>query len=222
MGRLRSVAPAGAFLWLLALSTAALAQDDRADYARSGFYVGGGMNGAFNPFEGELQDATSPLIKLKHSLGAHARVGYRAASFFAIEAQYEWLDGLKGEVGSVGEVLKISPQTITANLKFLLPFGRVQPYLLLGAGGSYYTIKERPPGLLDAFGVPGTTTGKKSQWALAARLALGLDLYVTQHVALYAEAAGVVSATDLNRPISTNNLSSPQYISAGAGLMYRF
>jgi hypothetical protein len=57
------------------------------------------------------------------------QVGYRLFSWFAIEADYEYMNGFK--TNSLLASTEIRTSSIMVAPKFLLPFWRAQPYLLV-------------------------------------------------------------------------------------------
>jgi hypothetical protein len=187
----------------------ALAQDG---FGRRGFYLGVGGQAGIDLFEDAIEDVTGGSVTIDPTAGVSARLGYRLFSWFAIEGYYEWMNNFKTNisVGLIDGSLNYTTHTVTANLKFLIPTWRVQPYLVLGVGGQHFDLEDNVfAGLFDDKG-----------WAFAGRPGLGLDLYITKNVVLNAEVAGVL-ATSEPKNIGTN-ITDLFYLSAGAGIQYRF
>ncbi len=214
---------------------------DDDPFDRSGFYVGLGGSYQFNPFnskiesliEDALDDEIGPGANVKADLGdsggVNATVGYRAFSFLALEIEYEWIDQykIKGSTDTPipvsGDLYSIEGHTLTANTKWIIPFWRIQPYLLIGGGiaisdvnrGSLYD-NAAIAAVLDSAGIDvqgGTHTNA------AARAGLGLDLYITEHIVVNGEASTVL--TTLKEP-DLGDIEDLNYISFSAGMQYRF
>ena len=136
---------------VLLLPAAALAGDDENSFSRRGFYLGVGGAYGVNFFEDTIEDAAESAgfkVSVKDTGGVNARVGYRLASWFALEGMYEWMDNFKikvdGLIGAdpdlLGAKVDYGTHTVTLNAKFLIPIWRLHPYLLLGIGGQYYDL----------------------------------------------------------------------------------
>ena len=129
---------------LIALTGCMLASlPAHAEPEPSGPYVG--LSGAFaiSLFGEQFESSSLKNSKLGNSAGFQIRVGYRVSSWLALEAQYEWLDEfvLTASSDSLYETKKVAefrPQTVTANLKFILPTGRIEPHLIVGLGVSLW------------------------------------------------------------------------------------
>jgi opacity protein-like surface antigen len=201
-------------------------------YSRSGVYVG--ISGVYqnnifeNRLEDLLQDALSPVpvsLSIEDSGGLGAVLGYRLASFFAAELQYEWVDAYS--VSAVvtdfvsGKIFSLSGHTLTANTKFILPIWRIQPYVLLGIGFSSWEADRGPlaPEIeaLDPEIDFDFDSGK--QFGLAGRAGVGVDLYITRNLLLNAQ--GQVLLTTLKKP-GLADIDGYNYLGFTAGLQYRF
>jgi opacity protein-like surface antigen len=196
-----------ALLLALALPRAAAA----GDFDRFGFYVGGGGSFATALWDEELEDELGVSVDVEDAWGANARAGLRILGALAVEAQYEWLDTYRVEVAGI-DAFDVESHVLTANLKLFLPFWRVQPYLLAGVGFADVQLD-------DALGL-GISD---SETSLAGRAALGLDVYLTKHIALYAEGGALV----IDREIDTNvpgvgTVEPLFYTGAQLGVMFRF
>jgi len=221
---------------LLMLPGIALAEkeSDPDPFDRPGFYIGGGATYQLNAFasriedviEDELKDvnpASNPDFDLDESFGANALLGYRIWSWFALELQYEWVDeyDIKGSVDFLiplsGKLYSIEGHTLTANTKWIIPFWRIQPYLLLGGGVAMSDVSKGS--LADAFTSLGADIDDGTHIKPAARAGLGLDLYITEHIVINAQASAVL--TTLKNP-DIGDIDDLNYMSFAAGLQYRF
>ena len=198
-------------------------------FARPGLYVG--LSGVFqtNPFEGEiedlLQDEADPVdldLTFEDSGGFSALLGYRLASFFAAELQYEFIDeyDIRAEVGPAeGKIYSLTGHTLTANGKFIAPIWRVQPYVLVGVGFSSFDVDRGSLApLIEALDSEIDINGG-TQTSFAGRLGLGIDLYLTENIVLNAQ--GQLVATTIETP-DLGNIDDLNYTGFSAGLQYRF
>jgi outer membrane protein W len=209
----------GFFVCVTILLLAAGAGADDDGFSRSGPYLGVGATGAIHLFEDEVQKESGGLAEVEDSAGLNARLGYRALSWLALEAQYEWVAGLDfvatqdlGPVAGKGDTLaRLQSHTVTANLKLLLPIWRIQPYLLAGIGGAYYVIDDK-----TGFGAGG------DEWAFAGRVGVGGDLYLTKNLLAFVEVSGVLTTLDITAPTTSQSLTGLYYLSTQLGLQWRF
>jgi len=235
LGILRTAAMLVASL-ILMLSGAAGAEtnSDSDPFDRPGFYIGGGGTYQFNAFSSRIEDVIDDAVNdatggsnasfnLEESGGLNALIGYRVWSWFAVELQYEWVDeyDIEGSVDLLvpipGTLYSIEGHALTLNTKWIIPFWRVQPYLLIGGG---MAISEVSTGDLSA--VVSTFGGEINDGTNikpAARAGLGLDLHITQHIVLNAQVSAVV--TTLKSP-EIGDVDDLNYMSFAAGLEYRF
>jgi hypothetical protein len=196
------------FLAILALQPGtALA----GEFSRQGWYAGLNYAHGFNFITEAIDAKTGGKLNTSNTGGFTARGGYRLFSWFAIEGEYEFMSGFKTD-GALGST-DIRTNSIMVSPKFLLPFWRVQPYLLVGFGAQHsnldFTSDTR---LVDDSSV--------SSWKAALRPALGIDFYITPKLLANLELAGVfVPGKFENQDITLND---PIYLSLGAGLQYRF
>jgi len=221
MSDLRVIAILALFLLLPA---AALAGDDDKDFSRPGFYLGVGGAYAFNFFEDMIEDEAEDAgfkISVKDTWGVNARVGYRIASWFAVEGMYEWMDNFKIKVdevtfappGLAGGSVDYRTHTVTVNAKFLIPTWRLHPYLLLGIGGQYYDLDASASFADNSFDF------SESGWAFAGRPGVGLDAYITENFLINVELSGVLATSN---PSTIPDIGDMFYMTLGAGLQYRF
>jgi hypothetical protein len=210
---------------LLAVAIASLLVTSSAtadDFDRRGWYVG--FNGAYakNLFASQL-GIVLPGVALGDSGGLNARAGYRVASWFAVELQYEWMDGISlsttvpvGPIPAGFTVGNFQPNNLTGNLKFQIPVWRTQPYLLLGAGMGHWTFTNNTPIALGPIPAGDTV----SFTGFSGRVGLGADVYLTKHWAINGEVAGVFNAADFSNLTQVG--ASFYYFSVSGGIMYRF
>jgi opacity protein-like surface antigen len=180
---MKSTRPGLSTVLVLAVCLAASAAraDDDVSFGRSGPYIGVGASRSFNVIEDFLSG--TPIledVKVSDSWGVNARAGYHLTSWFALEAEYEWLNDFNfklrnADVGSLGM------QSVTANMVFIVPLSRFQPYFLLGAGA----LVSHTSGHFNRLTVEDP--------AFAGRVGLGLDLYLTHNLLFNLGIEGVLS-----------------------------
>jgi len=197
-----------AFLGLGLLASPGLATAE--DYSRPGFYIGVGGSYEFNVLESQFEKVLNDKVNIDEGVGLNARLGYRLLSWLAGEVEYEWVPGFDVKIQDK-KALELGASVITANVRFILPTGRFQPYLKLGAGGYFAT-------LTDALGV-GL---KADQDGFAARAGLGLDLYFTENIAAYIGVDGVFTTQDITNATTLQSASGLYYVTGQAGIQYRF
>jgi hypothetical protein len=245
---LRHFVVLGGGLLLLTLPGAAFGEElatpeDDDPFDRSGFYFGLGGTYQRNVFESKIEDLiqdevnlplgiTISSVDLDDSGGFTAQAGYRAFSFLAAELQYEWIDEYSISatarnvpvLGSVsGDLYSIEGHTLTANTKWIIPFWRIQPYLLLGGGFSVSKVDEgsllKDPLLGPALRAEGIDVDDGTNVDFAGRAGLGLDLYITQNILINTQGSVVV--TTLRDP-KLSDIDDLNYMAFSAGLQYRF
>jgi hypothetical protein len=185
--------------WIaLLLSTLAVPLGARAqdDFGRTGPYLG--LAGNYSIFT--TPSDLLPGGDVDDPLGLNARVGYRFHPHLAIEAQVEWLARADVDVDFFGNLGKLDVITTTANAKAYFLTGRVQPFLLAGAG-ALVAVSDPNGGDGDA------NTG------FAGRFAIGTDIYITRNI---------LAAFDVSYVLPTMDPSGADYVSFGWGLGYRF
>ena len=147
--------------------------------------------GAFNLYRDRLGS-------VDNSVGLDARVGYRATPFAAMEAEFEWVSPFDETLdGAV--ITTFRNYAIGVNGKFFLSDKAFQPYAIVGVNV-----------LIVSESVPGRKS-RDSDWGF--RGGLGMDFYVSRHVALN---------TELTYMWGVGDVWQKDYLSLGAGLMYRF
>lgn len=222
-------------------STAFADQDDHDPFDRSGFYVGVGASLQDNVFESQIEDAITDEITtgdvaiggldIDESFGVNATIGYRVASFFALELEYEWIDrydlGAEGQfdvppvISDSGTLYSIEGHTLTANTRWILPIWRIQPYLLIGGGFSLSDVEHGD--LYDTYSpllvAEGIDIDEGDSLVAAGRAGIGFDWYLTESLVLNTEAGVVI--TTLSSP-DIDDIEDLNYLSFQAGLQYRF
>lgn len=198
---------------IVTLAPIAIVADEDEGFAHPGFYLGVGGSYVTDTFENSVQDALADAgigvsIDVDESWGANAVVGYRLLPFLAIEAEYEWIDEFDIR-GNGTTVASLEAQSVTGNLKWIVPTWRIQPYLLTGLGATRWELE-------DDLGLGLSDT----RWDLAGRLGLGLDLYLTHHLLLTAGANAVL--TDTSVDLLGHEIRPFFYVGGQAGLQYRF
>ncbi len=182
--------------------------DDDEGFSHSGFYVGVGGSYVTDTFEDDFSDALGVDTDIQESWGVNAVIGYRILPFLAAEFEYEWIDEFDIKVGGIN-ALSVEAQAFTANLKWIVPTWRIQPYLLTGVGGARFKFKDKL-----GLGFSDTTTG------FAGRLGVGLDVYITKHILVTVGANAVLSATDFT--VAGQDVEPIFYVGGQAGIQYRF
>lgn len=184
------------------------------DFQRTGLYLSGFASFAIPMEKRDLERDTNALFdatfgpgtrtEVDESWGVSAHVGYRLHERFAVETQFEWLSSIEldSELGGGGSAdSEISLYALTGNLKAFLLTGRIQPYVLAGAGWGQ-----------SRFDPAGSGANERDD-GFVTRLGAGIDLYGSPDVAFSVETSYV---------LATGALENLDYVSIGAGLMLRF
>ncbi len=180
---------------LCAFGGAALAAEGApGGYDRRGLYLGLGGVYAIERF-----DAGS--VSGSNALGIDTRVGYRAHRHLGAELNVQHVEGIDLDVGGQ-RVLKASATSVTANAKGYPFTGRVQPYGLVGLGGTVARAEDRL-----GLGVSSTTVSG------LARLGGGIDLYATRHL---------VATAEVSYALPTGTLRDFAAVPVVVGAQYRF
>jgi opacity protein-like surface antigen len=181
------------------------------DFDERGWYVGLAALRAFEDFDTNVtvrnifRQPISFNVDAGDSWGFDARVGYRFHPHAAAEVQLQYYDEFGLHVSSVfgREILATADGvSTTGNVKWFPFTGRVQPYV---AGGLGFLVLRAE----DVFGLGVSEAAA----AFAGRVAGGLDVYLTEHLALHGEASYLLPAGDL---------SDFRMIPVTAGAQYRF
>lgn len=180
---------------------AAAEPGEQDPYSRDGFYVSlGGYYQKENyadTCDEIVDDVCVAGFRPDSSGGAGTHAGYRFHRYAAAEIQFEWVkDALEDQFNE-------SAYVVTANIKPFLPFGRFQPFALVGFG---YMRAPVPVGDERDFSIENGITF---------RFGGGIDLYATEHWALVAETSYV-------QPLPVNQLDKVPFLSVGGAFQYRF
>jgi opacity protein-like surface antigen len=205
---LRSIAQV--FLMMASLTGASAAEDaPPAEAAPSAFDREGWYGGLAAVYA--MEDFDQPF---DDSAGAAIRLGYRAHAHVAAELRYEWLEGFdsSGFIPAFADPAlnlpdgdaELDTHQATLAAKLFVLTGRVQPYALVGGGLLVVNTELKADKFKKPFRV---------QLGFAGRFAAGVDLYLTEHIVLGAEAAYLVP---------TGPVSGERYGSFELGLQYRF
>ncbi len=181
------------FPCMLLMASPGFAQDDEGGegFSRPGWYVGAAVIGALTNFRDTPGD-------VENSAGLNARVGYRANSFAALEAELEWVSPFEEQLDGSTRA-EYRAYAIGLNGKFYFREASIQPYALVGV--SVLIVSESV----------GGTKRRDSDWGF--RGGGGVDFYVSQHVALNIEVTYMWGVGDVWQR---------DYTSFGAGVTYRF
>jgi hypothetical protein len=193
----------------LCVCGAASAQRRHDDsFGRPGGYLSLGAGGATESFQLDPLD-----IDLGSALTVGGRLGYRASPFVAVEAAVDYTaSAFNSRFAAPGGLGEVETRTVigTANVK-LYPGGwRVQPFAIGGAGAVYAMVDCRLNGAIVGCGQAGTSS---SEAVFAGRVGGGLDIYLSQNVALTGEVTYVMP---------TGNLGDFRFVTYGGQLLVRF
>lgn len=202
---------------LLALGAAVallpgVAGAESGEFTRSGFYLGvGGLYTQNSIVEDQLRDLLPIGIGVNDSWGINTQLGYRAFSFLAAEVEYEYVGSYDISASGI-DFLSLEGHVLTGNLKWIMPFWRVQPYLLGGIGIASWNIDDKL-----GVGVDDNITD------LAGRVGGGIDLHLTSRILLNVGADVVFTNAGLSSSLpGSRSVDYLAYIAVGGGLQYRF
>jgi opacity protein-like surface antigen len=137
-----------------------------SSFAREGVYVEGAAMRSYEHFHVPDRDVRSG----NSDLGFAARLGYRASDRFAVEVSGE--DTRRFRVAEGSDEAELDLWSAAVQGKLFLLTERFQPYLLAGAGWAHADVRR-----IDLEGA-----------GPFARAGAGADLYLTESIALFAEA----------------------------------
>jgi len=171
------------------------------DYVREGWYVGARGVYAVENFD---IDAS-----VDDDFGFNLFAGYRMFRGFASDFEFEYIDALPARGEPAGPNYDVRTFDLAWNFR-VYPLAwtfapgsvlqRVQPYLSAGPSLQWVQL-QRLPG------------GDRDEGNFAGRLGGGVDFYLTENVALTADAIYTIGTGDVN---------DYPYLSIGWGLTYRF
>jgi len=174
----------------------------------SAYGLGTGIPFLENAIPGELGE----VLALNAGASFAARGGYRANSWFAVEALYEGVYSSNVEILGMAKAATRTTHSFVANLKFILPTSRVHPYFMIGPGAQYGVFNARGPfDLLDL---------DLSRWDFMLRCAFGIDAYITENWLVNLELAPSMRFADYkNIPSKATDIV---LLTIGVGVQYRF
>jgi opacity protein-like surface antigen len=187
-------------MWALVAATlvalpAAAVEPPAADetYGRPGWYLGLGGVYAFEDLDGDAAQLGLPNPpypssfepNFDDSAGINLRGGYRLAPHFAVELEYEWLEGFDDK--GARPQLEVDSHLVLLDAKVFALTGRLQPYAKAGVGVHITNLEI----VDDAYDKPweGST-------GFAARFGIGVDYYLTPHWLLELEGNYLVGTGD--------------------------
>ncbi len=203
----RSAATLVVLIFAAAFSALPAAADGAADAetgtARTGLYAGVGVQGGvYTEFDDELKDNIPGFdFDTDPAVGFDVFAGYRVHRYVAAELEFEMLPATDTDVSGLGKIGTLETWTVTTNLKLLPLAGRVQPFALAGIGALHAKV--------SASGSPAD----ESDADFAARFGGGVDVYVTDHIVVWARSTYV---------LPTGSVDFVDYVDFGGGLQYRF
>jgi opacity protein-like surface antigen len=174
--------------------------------------MGAGVGGGWDFLESAIDEATSGAVDIGGAVSFNARGGYRFASWFAFEAMYEGIYGMRTDIAGFPSG-DLTTHSLVGNFKFFLPFWRVQPYFSIGPGAQYAEY--------DSFGpIFELLVPDENRWDFVMRFGLGIDAYINENWLVNLEIAPAVRLADYGTIPSeiTDNVS----MTFGAGVQYRF
>jgi len=186
-----------------------------------GYLVVGGLT-AWDDF------ADKSGTPVDESLGFEIKGGYRFTRHIAAEVDANFLSGFDMEVQlnlPPGEPapdpadLTIDGGLFTVNAKGILPFGRIQPFGLVGIGGMWARLRTTyPVGTVCTPGFwgwycNGAYARLGSSGAFAMKLGGGVDFYINEDWAL---------SVDVSYVLPFGDLEDLRYVNLGWGAVMRF
>ncbi len=209
-------------------------EDDSEDesYTRKGWIFGFGGTYGIESFDDAGQSVNRDSLEppsveysTDDSFGIKGGGGYRCHEYMSTEVGFEYFfgDGFDGEFkqNGFGEFadVDVNPLVITIDNRVYAPFGRFQPFGLLGTGVMLAETKIQDDDRVDPIEVDDDDepikrplSGQKDA-SFTMRFGGGIDIYATQNVMVRAEGSYV-------RPFG--NLDDLKYGSVGVGIHFRF
>ena len=141
-------------------------------------------------------------VDVEDGFGFGLRFGTRFQKHFAAELHYEFIDEFDVSVAGL-DSFDVESWMLGANMR-LYPFkGVVEPYAMLGSGVMHARLEDE----LDILATEKST-------GFAARFGGGVDIHITEALALNFEASYVTPAGD--------EIEDLDYVSLGWGLQFHF
>ena len=191
------------------------------NYVTPGPYcIFGGLTG-FEDFQNTGVD------DFKDAWGVELRVGHRFNQYLAAEGDFGMMNGFDATINranlnpNLSGTTKVTFESLifTANLKAHLPIGRLDPYVLIGAGIMYNNVRSYyPTGSVCWPGYwgwycNGTYSSIDSTTALVTKFGVGTDIHINHEWAISLDVSYVVPYSDL---------SDLRYTSFAWGFRYAF
>ena len=195
---------------LLAVLVAGPGRVAAQDFERPGLYLSGGWSRLGEQFGDELNDELENALEFDDAdLSAgntdvfSAAIGARLSPRFAIELVGERYEDLPIRLSFGGVTVSGDAKLTSAMLmgKLYLRTGRVQPYVMAGAG---YLRGELDFGPIDETG-----------HAAFGRAGLGVETYLSENLAVAVQGA-------YSRGLGSDELDEIAFFTVGASLMIRF
>jgi hypothetical protein len=216
MQRSRIVGLAGISLAACLLAAPAWAQDDEEEeatpeieYGQRAFYLSAAANYMLLTHKGRLEKDVEQSVgggsaSADDSWGLNGRIGYRLSEKLALETQYEVASNIEVDVSINGTkpTEKIIFSVWTGNARYFFGTGRIQPYLIAGAGWGRSLVSP----------ATGGTKQRNNGWV--ARGGAGVDLYGNRDAALTLEATYMIPPSGQIRDLD--------YITFSAGFKLLF
>jgi len=165
------------------------------DYASPGTYLGGALALGFENFSGPSTSGVSTSGDFDTGVGFDFWVGGRLMRFLSLEAQLQYIPGVKSNNTSA----EFKPLIYTTNLKGYLPLGRFQPYGLIGIGGMTLFVDSTGPNV--------------DQSDFIAKFGAGLEFYITEKIAAVA---------GWNYILGTGRLDGRDFNTLSLGAQFKF
>jgi opacity protein-like surface antigen len=198
---------------LLGLLLPGLASADADDYGRPGGYIRGGAT--FTWENAQNLDALRDFFGVTGStdtfIGGEGALGFRANPYLAFEAEFEYLGTAttKVDIPQTIDAGEIELWDVTGNVRLYAGTGRIQPFVQVGLGYGKADVTWNPAVLANS----GGFLENGSDGGFIAKFGGGLDLYVTQSMAIY---------VDGNYILTTGDVEDNDVGGIGVGAMFRF
>jgi len=178
--------------------TRALAQDesesvDAADYSRTGWYLSASGVYVVENWIDSVKDAGAD-----DSQGFNLRVGSRLTEWVSLEIEFEWIDDFFPDERQDFQII-----TGAINTRVYPIGGRFQPFAIVGLGIVSTVVDHRDRNSSIKQG--------NADWGF--RTGGGVDSYITDQIAITAEATYVSTVGDVK---------DIHHVSIGMGILYRF
>lgn len=177
------------------------------EFVPAGFYAGVAGLALFDEFDKDIPLARLPIDKVDASFGVSAWVGKRLHRHFAVEGQFDWIEGfdVRLDNGNKGRPhYDLDGWVLSANAKVYFAWGRLQPFAKLGLGAVQMELGSTDNERL-------ADDRKKSDFVT--RFGGGLDVYATRSIA-------IVFVADYIMPV--DSLEKLPFLALNLGLQYQF